>query len=775
MIAGAAGAALLFAVAVAPGAATGAKRAPAAARKPAAAPRYPRSLSLTLARRANALRLRATLAQARWAGSLSDIRRALDAADRADSEYAASLDSLGDGSAIRHGLPSGVAAPYADSLAGVALDLAFRGRVPAAEALLSGPLGGDGRLLPLRAWARGRTDGPQAGLALLDWPPERLPGTRLFPDAPRAGTAMLDPEDLALWTAASLADSARQGRAARAALWLLVERSGAPTVRKAARLSLARRLFAGGEAGLAEAVLTREPGRSLEETTLLARILGSGGDTLSAIGWLLSAVDRASNAAERYAAALPAARLALKGRADSLSSDRFDLLATTLGNLGEAALGLQLLDARRAPSDSAGAWDRMELQASLLLKARRYDDAAKRYRTLLQRGGATAKDRSGDALNLARALRGAHAFETMDSAFVLAASLSPGPARETAAWERAREWEDRKSALEAAAVYGWALARIESGSLAGPARVHAALAWERAGRADSARALLASPGEEEGMAWFWRGRLAADSADTAGARASFTRVARTQPLSYEGVRAREELGLPPALTPPGGAPRETRVPRREVAVPAAGVGVADLVGLPEAGEEALRACAGGTAEAAANGCVDALESRGIYRVGRRSPTTELRLTRPPAYPRAVLDAADSERVDPFLLWALMLQESGFDAKARSRAGAIGVLQLLPGTASKLAGRSVTADDLTDPELNVRLAARYFARLLREFGEPRAAIAAYNAGEEAVRRWRTDRPQVDDLWVELIPYRETRDYVKSVYTTWRQYETIYAAR
>lgn len=277
------------------------------------------------------------------------------------------------------------------------------------------------------------------------------------------------------------------------------------------------------------------------------------------------------------------------------------------------------------------------------------------------------------------------------------------------------------------------------------------------------------------MAWFWRGRLAADSADTTGAHASFARAAKAQPLTYEGVRAREELRLPPALTPPGGVPREVRVTRRETAAPPSGVQVADLVGLPEAAEESYRACASGPAEDAANGCVDALEARGVYRVGRRTPATELRVTRPPAYPRAVLDAADSERVDPCLLWALMLQESGFDAKARSRAGAIGLLQLLPATASRLKGRAVSADDLADPEENVRLAARYFARLLREFGEPRAAIAAYNAGEDAVRRWRADRPVVDDLWVELIPYRETRDYVKSVYTTWRQYETIYAAR
>jgi soluble lytic murein transglycosylase len=203
--------------------------------------------------------------------------------------------------------------------------------------------------------------------------------------------------------------------------------------------------------------------------------------------------------------------------------------------------------------------------------------------------------------------------------------------------------------------------------------------------------------------------------------------------------------------------------------------LAEIVGLPALAMELLRGCAQDGSEPAANGCVDALEARGIYRSGRRTPATELRLTRPPAYPHAVLLAADAEGVDPGLLWSLMLQESAFDARARSRAGAIGLLQLLPSTASKIAGRQIPPDSLVDPDLNVRLAARYVGALLREFRDPRGAMAAYNAGEDAVRRWLAERSVIDDRWVELIPYRETRDYVKSVYTTWRQYAAVYAAR
>jgi soluble lytic murein transglycosylase len=122
----------------------------------------------------------------------------------------------------------------------------------------------------------------------------------------------------------------------------------------------------------------------------------------------------------------------------------------------------------------------------------------------------------------------------------------------------------------------------------------------------------------------------------------------------------------------------------------------------------------------------------------------------------------------------MRRESGYNPDARSRAGALGLLQLMRATASRMAARSVPEDSLTDPDLNVHLGAAYLRGLMREFGDPRAAMAAYNAGEEAVRRWSAARQSVDDLWVELIPFRETRDYVKQIYAAWRRYQSVYSA-
>jgi len=140
----------------------------------------------------------------------------------------------------------------------------------------------------------------------------------------------------------------------------------------------------------------------------------------------------------------------------------------------------------------------------------------------------------------------------------------------------------------------------------------------------------------------------------------------------------------------------------------------------------------------------------------------------------VLRAAAAESVSAALLWAIMRQESAYDRQARSKAGAIGLLQLMPATASQLARRAVPEDSLRDAALNVRLGARYVRALLAEFGDARAVLASYNAGEEAVRRWSGAGTKIDDEWVERIPYRETRDYVKQVYAICRRYESLYGS-
>ena len=126
-------------------------------------------------------------------------------------------------------------------------------------------------------------------------------------------------------------------------------------------------------------------------------------------------------------------------------------------------------------------------------------------------------------------------------------------------------------------------------------------------------------------------------------------------------------------------------------------------------------------------------------------------------------AAKEQNVSSNLLYGISKQESRFTPDVRSVVGAAGLMQLMPATAAELAGRPLQAQDLNDPELNVQLGAAYLKQLLRQWqGHPLLAIASYNAGPGAVEGWRNDEVNTSpELWVERIPYPETRYYTKKV--------------
>ncbi len=116
-----------------------------------------------------------------------------------------------------------------------------------------------------------------------------------------------------------------------------------------------------------------------------------------------------------------------------------------------------------------------------------------------------------------------------------------------------------------------------------------------------------------------------------------------------------------------------------------------------------------------------------------------------------------------LLLGVAKQESRFTPAVRSPVGATGLLQLMPDTAAELAGGPVPEQVLEDPAGNASLGARYLAQMLRQWdGDPLLAVASYNAGPGAVAGWVNPRLRSDpELWVEAIPYPETRLYVKKV--------------
>jgi soluble lytic murein transglycosylase len=144
-------------------------------------------------------------------------------------------------------------------------------------------------------------------------------------------------------------------------------------------------------------------------------------------------------------------------------------------------------------------------------------------------------------------------------------------------------------------------------------------------------------------------------------------------------------------------------------------------------------------------------------VVRAEPPWYERLVYPLRYEHIVQGHAEHYHLDPALLAGVIYAESEFDRKARSSAGAIGLMQLLPATAEGIAkrtgGSAFVVGDLYEPELNVRYGAWYLRHLLDRYGDERTALAAYHAGQGNVDRWRAQG--------RGIVFPETRAYVDRV--------------
>ena len=140
--------------------------------------------------------------------------------------------------------------------------------------------------------------------------------------------------------------------------------------------------------------------------------------------------------------------------------------------------------------------------------------------------------------------------------------------------------------------------------------------------------------------------------------------------------------------------------------------------------------------------------------------------------------AAARQLDPYLVAALVAQESTFQADVRSVANAWGLMQILPSTGKRYAAtlgiRPFSTFRLTEPEVNVRIGTTYFAELMKQFGgDVAAALAAYNAGENRVVRWRAERPNVGrDEFIDDIPFPETQNYVKRIIGTAEDYRILY---
>lgn len=137
----------------------------------------------------------------------------------------------------------------------------------------------------------------------------------------------------------------------------------------------------------------------------------------------------------------------------------------------------------------------------------------------------------------------------------------------------------------------------------------------------------------------------------------------------------------------------------------------------------------------------------------------------------IITYSKSIGVDPLIAVSIMREESHFNSQIVSEAGALGLMQLMPLTAKKV-GNVQNKSDLFKEELNIYLGIKYFGELLKKYGKIEYAIAAYNTGENAVDSWlKNDYKDVDEF-IEDIPYRETRNYVKKVLRTYYLMRNLY---
>ena len=280
---------------------------------------------------------------------------------------------------------------------------------------------------------------------------------------------------------------------------------------------------------------------------------------------------------------------------------------------------------------------------------------------------------------------------------------------------------------------------------------------------------LMAPEAARDPAWrYWLARALAEEGAKPAAEAILRLLARER--HFYGLLAAEDLG---ALEPPDWS--AWQVPDEDVArvqsIPAVGRAIAlygldmnteayrewvfGLRGLDDRGflaasEVAARAGLADRAIAAAS------QTASRHDYGRRYPT----------HHREPLAAASRKwDVDEALLFGLIRQESRFNATIRSRAGATGLMQLMPATARWVAKqipvRSYRPALLEQPEVNVAMGTYYFHRVLADLGDPVLAMAGYNAGPGRAKRWRDAKPLEGAIYAESIPFDETRDYVKKV--------------
>lgn len=291
------------------------------------------------------------------------------------------------------------------------------------------------------------------------------------------------------------------------------------------------------------------------------------------------------------------------------------------------------------------------------------------------------------------------------------------------------------------------------------------------------------------QAGYWAALTREQAGEPVRSQALLEEVHSEEPLTFYGMLAGERLGAPvfapdlPPGPPPLGAGRtelESALLRLRVLrlVPTTGSFTYELDRLTrrfatvEDGDYAF-------AEALSRGGFP-LQAIVLGReIEAREGAWNLRLLHivyPFLHRDEIVRLAAENGLDPFFVAGVIRQESAWDAGIRSVAGATGLMQLMPATAQEVAQSlriAYSPEALTDPETNLRLGITYLASMVRRFDRAEDVLSAYNAGPGRMRQWQSDPTHVDrDVFIENIPFAQTRDYVKGVQRYTRVYTALY---
>lgn len=444
------------------------------------------------------------------------------------------------------------------------------------------------------------------------------------------------------------------------------------------------------------------------------------------------------------------------------------------------------------------------VKGSAIFKQRRRADA----RPVFDKAAAACKKAKGvtkyEVKSRYQGGRGLYAegkYEKAAAAFSLLAKEHASNSYADDAWVLAGEsWSEHGDEAKATAAFEAAVG--VDGDMKDEARRRLLVLAFSSGNAARALALcdaglegsIPHPGTKAKLHYF-RGRALAELGKSDGAASAWVDAVEADPLGYSAAQAMARLhaagpesferGLAMLRreTPKADAVTSSKGAQRAVLLARLGLGADARDELSMAGVRGWPAIA-------------VLNQAGLYAEAQRTLAnlgTAWRRTPPGgenlaiwklAYPQPFADLIDgyedSHNVPDLLAFAVMQTESRFNPGATSWAGARGLIQLMPATAqgvAKKAGMTVTKDDLYDPATNLNLGMRYLAGLVKRYGGGPGAVAlaipSYNAGAGAVDKWLAARGSWElDLFIEAIPYDETRKYTQSVFGRWWAYRWIY---